>query len=211
MNDCTCKPGVPACMSCLRETFPVSRNDMLNARAFAEEAHGDQKYNNLPYTEEHLDKVVDEILNFTSDPVYIAVGYLHDVLEDTNLEYDDVADQFGFTIADAVFDLTDGDGETRFERQLFTYARCRDNAISRLVKLCDRTVNMRASFKTKHAFTYVNEYERFKGSLLVIDCNRCQWIELDRLYNELKNDIGLYKEHYLRLLPSGEPQYLGDE
>jgi len=159
------------------------------ARQFAEEAHGDQKYDNMPYTNAHLDKVVHTLTFFTNDPVVLAMGYLHDVLEDTSVTYDELAKTFGHVIANGVLALTDQKGNSRFERQFLTYVRLRDNREALLVKLCDRITNMRASFGTKHAAAYVKEYERFKGSLYVEDdLFEGAWIILDSLYNGLLDE-----------------------
>ena len=168
----------------------VIARDMLHARLFAEVAHKDQIYDGKPYVEAHLDLVAQEVYEFTKDPVYIAVAYLHDTIEDTGTSLQDIADNFGWTIAHAVFAVTDRPGSSRFERQYMTYAACRENPISLAVKLCDRIVNMRASFKTVHALTYVNEYERFKGSLYVLSADDGElWDKLDILNEDLKKDI----------------------
>jgi (p)ppGpp synthase/HD superfamily hydrolase len=176
---------------------------VTEARIYANGAHGDQKYDGLPYVLGHLDLVVEEVLKYSKDPVVLTAAYLHDVLKDTEVTRNEMWEKFGKTITDAVECLTDGKGDTRFERQLVTYAKCRDNRISLVVKLCDRTVNMRKSFGSIHAITYVNEYERFKGSLYSINYqNECSnlWKELDALYKALKNDIQEKSSEYLKLI-----------
>ena len=59
---------------------------------------------------------------------------------------------------------------------------------------------MRASFKTRHSFTYVNEYERFKVSLYNPDFDDSElWEELDRIYDDLKKDMRENSDIYLKL------------
>jgi guanosine-3',5'-bis(diphosphate) 3'-pyrophosphohydrolase len=177
------------------------------AREFAEIAHGKQKYDGRPYTEAHLDKVVANIDRHTHDPVILAMGYLHDVLEDTEVEYDELAFVFGHTIANGVLALTDKKGSSRFERQLVTYSNLRDNKDALLVKLCDRITNMQASFGTKHAITYINEYERFKGSLYSEkdDFLVNAWDHLDGIYKALKEDLARDNDKYLKIMRNDIP------
>lgn len=178
----------------------VIARDIFNAREFAAEVHKDQKYDGKPYVEAHLDLVATEVYNFTQDPVHIAVAYLHDTMEDCGVEVHQLGTKFGWTIAHAVYAVTDCDGSNRFERQYKTYAKCRLNPVSLVVKLCDRIVNMSASFKTVHALTYVNEYERFKGSLWVHEADDGElWDKLDDLYEELKKDIRDNNHLYIEL------------
>ena len=77
-------------------------------RAFAIEAHGTQTYGKLPYVV-HLDEVASIL---PSDPALRAVAYLHDVLEDTAVTFEMLAQRFGSTIAEAVELVTDPEGES---------------------------------------------------------------------------------------------------
>jgi GTP pyrophosphokinase len=52
--------------------------------------------------EKHLDDVVDVLKRFGYSGKYIIAGYLHDILEDTGLSYNDVKRHFDEEIAEMV-------------------------------------------------------------------------------------------------------------
>jgi (p)ppGpp synthase/HD superfamily hydrolase len=116
------------------------------ARAFALAAHCDQRYGDHPYSF-HLDAVAQLLVPYGEDAQ--AVGYLHDVVEDTAVTLEHVRDQFGDRIADCVALFTDEPGETRRERKARTYAKlARVDGLERLaliVKAADRLANLRMS------------------------------------------------------------------
>lgn len=92
------------------------------AREFAFRAHNAigqrRKYVDRPYTD-HLEAVADLVPSVTSDETMIAAAYLHDVVEDTPVTFDEVADHFGADVAYLVIYLTpvsrtkDGNRATR--------------------------------------------------------------------------------------------------
>ncbi len=118
------------------------------ARDFAIKAHGDQKYGGQPYIV-HLDAVAN-ILRPNGSFARI-VGYLHDVLEDTKVTYEELADAFGSVVADLVLILTDEGLDTRRERKAKSNAKLRavkaDRQLALIVKAADRLANMRESAK----------------------------------------------------------------
>jgi (p)ppGpp synthase/HD superfamily hydrolase len=185
----------------MKRKLKLKINIVEVAREFAAVVHAKQMYDGKPYVSAHLDKVADNLRRFTSDPVALAMAYLHDVLEDTDITYDELGEVFGYTIANGVHFLTDQKGKNRFERQLVTYSRLRDEPTALLVKLCDRITNMQSSFGTKHAITYVNEYERFKGSLYSEDMKALTdaWKYLDSLYEDLKKHMRENTHTYIHL------------
>ena len=70
-------------------------NMIDKAKEFAIKAHGNQKYGKLPY-EYHLQQVVSKLMlwrDFNAFPItdeYIAVAWLHDVLEDTDVSCEQI-------------------------------------------------------------------------------------------------------------------------
>jgi len=116
------------------------------ARAFALEAHGEQRYGSHPY-HVHLDAVAELVEEHGEEAQ--ALAYLHDVVEDTPVEIDAIAEAFGRRIADCVAILTDGPGDSRQERKRESYARMAsvsgDLELALIVKAADRLANMRAS------------------------------------------------------------------
>lgn len=66
---------------------PSTTDDVLRARTFAIEAHGEQRYGDQPYSV-HLDAVAGLLEPYGADAQMI--GYLHDVVEDTAITADRV-------------------------------------------------------------------------------------------------------------------------
>ncbi len=91
---------------------------------------------------------------------------LHDVVEDTEITMDDLA-QAGFSIEvlEAVDALTKRKGETRLEAA----ARAASNSIARIVKLADNTENMdisRIENPTEKDFARIDEYKAVRKLLV---------------------------------------------
>ena len=84
------------------------------AREFAIERHGDQKYKDHPYIY-HLDGVRSLVEEFDGGFLAQAVALLHDVLEDTDTTYEDLIHEFNREIADIVVEVTqEGEKEPGF-------------------------------------------------------------------------------------------------
>ena len=153
------------------------------ARSFAFRAHGDQKYGDFPYMT-HLESVVAILkeFGFTSD-VFLAAGYLHDTLEDTHVNYGDLEREFGVTVADAVYDVTDELGRNREERHRKTYPKTAQNVNAIIVKLADRISNVRQSLKSGGKLDmYKKEYVYFQAILRSDnESTKAMWSELDKI------------------------------
>lgn len=120
----------------------------LRAERFATMKHGDQMYGDKPYTY-HLQAVVDNVkLRMKGHPmlhIYIAVAWLHDVMEDCGVSLQDIATEFDIQIAFAVQDLT------KTGNYLEYIQGCIDNELAREVKICDTVANLTESFKSGNA------------------------------------------------------------
>jgi (p)ppGpp synthase/HD superfamily hydrolase len=153
--------------------------------------HGMQNYDGYPYYY-HLEQVVDVLKEFGfSDDKYVIAGYLHDVMEDTAISYNDIKKQFGEEIAEIVYCVTDELGRNRKERKEKTYPKIASNPDAVIIKLADRIANMRNSIEKKHSMSdaYVKEFDDFESALYndnseqaVID----MWVELNNLIYILK-------------------------
>lgn len=125
---------------------------VIRAREYAEIAHGGQMYGEDPYIK-HLQDVHDALVDFgVTDIRALAAGYLHDVVEDTDVSIQDVQCEFGFLVADIVWFCTDEEGESRKERKSATYKKWQALISShpkghydlhRTVKVVDRICNLR--------------------------------------------------------------------
>ena len=155
----------------------MEKNKEINkSMRFAIESHRDvnQLYDGLPY-HVHLQEVVEYIKRFKhllDENDYIKVmcsGWLHDVLEDTKMNYNHIKTETNEEVADIVLLLTNHRGKNRKQRANDDYyagIKSDNNAI--FVKLCDRLGNMTHSFlygdgdKFK---MYKKELHNFKSKL----------------------------------------------
>ncbi|MHA6278877.1 HD domain-containing protein [Salinimicrobium sp. CAU 1759] len=78
------------------------------ALEFATKAHGDQmrKYSEEPYIE-HPKRVAEIVRTVPHTSEMICAAYLHDVVEDTPVEIEEIQQKFGKKVADLVQELTD--------------------------------------------------------------------------------------------------------
>ncbi len=159
----------------------------LAAQAFAKDRHGDQKYGELPYAV-HLNTVAKLAQPFGVDAMIVA--QLHDVIEDTDTSFDELAVIFGFIIADAVNYVTDVKLEDRAKRKLEINQRLaalnveEDAArLALIVKVCDRLSNVRSSYKSspRHYKMYQHEHAAFKKAVYRPGLCDDLWIELNAL------------------------------
>ncbi|MEL6178386.1 MAG: HD domain-containing protein [Myxococcota bacterium] len=145
-------------------------------RTFALDAHGDQRYGQHTYIY-HLDRVVEvlERHGYPSSMVLdldqrpdrlIAAGYLHDVLEDTEVDYATLTRAFGSAVADLVLAVTNTPG-TRRQRKEATYARISSHPDGPELKLADRIANVEESIRTGSSLLkmYRREWPEFEQRL----------------------------------------------
>lgn len=120
------------------------------AKRFATVKHVAQMYGDEPYSY-HLSAVVENVkLRKRFDPLlstYVAVAWLHDVMEDCGVTYEELEKEFGVAIAYAVLQLT------KYSTQSYeSYIQgCINCAIAREVKICDTMANLVESFKSDNA------------------------------------------------------------
>ena len=121
-----------------------------NAYAIAREAHEGQRRNSgEPYID-HPVAVASVLLDLRMDPASIAAALLHDVVEDTPITKEQIAQLFGNEVAhlvDGVTKLTVLENQTKEEAQANSYRKMfiamADDPRVVLVKLADRLHNMR--------------------------------------------------------------------
>jgi (p)ppGpp synthase/HD superfamily hydrolase len=96
------------------------------AMIFAQAAHAGQirKFSKLPYFL-HLQSVANMVQCFETAPEMVTIAYLHDTLEDTDVEFEDLAKEFGLYIANGVQALTNEEKSfgTRAQRKAADNAR----------------------------------------------------------------------------------------
>jgi (p)ppGpp synthase/HD superfamily hydrolase len=155
------------------------------ARSFAIKAHGDQKYGDRPYSY-HLDQVAAIVQPFGEEAV--AIAYLHDTAEDTEVSIAEIEQQFGKKIASCVALLTDEPGANRKEKKAKTYAKLAvvdgPNEVALLVKAADRLANVRACVKDNKLSlweVYRSEHQTFRRAAYRAGLCDPLWSELEVL------------------------------
>ncbi len=163
------------------------------ARAFAVQAHGYQRYGTRPYVE-HLDAVADLVRDL-GEP-FETIAYLHDVLEDTDIERPAIEGAFGAQVSRAVALLSDPGGLTRAERKAVINARLAEVGPgdatwpALVVKVADRLANVRACVRDGNDALrdrYAREHEDFRAAAWRPGV--ATWMdELDRLLEHTPRD-----------------------
>ncbi len=123
-------------------------NSILEAAAYARQAHGDQrrKYTGRPYVE-HPARVAARVsLHPRATESMVVAAWLHDIAEDTDVGLTDIAAHFGDDVAGIVGELTNppkGSTLSRAERKSMD----RDHLAqvsweAKIIKLADRLDNL---------------------------------------------------------------------
>lgn len=128
---------------------------VLVARAadFAARAHASQKRKGVaqePYIN-HLAEVALLLTEATGgqDPALIAAGWLHDTLEDTITEREELESLFGKEVATIVAEVTDDKSLPKSERKRLQIETAASKSRSaRMLKIADKTSNLRALAKS---------------------------------------------------------------
>lgn len=144
-------------------------NIIDRARYFAVGAHAGQKYDSHPY-EAHLLHVGVTLLHFSlSEPELLAAAWLHDTLEDTKANYQDLLKFFGTKIANTVLAVSSQPGKNRKERVKGVYAKVlAEGKLAVALKLADRISNTEYSIlsgNTNKTKMYKKEYNEFWAGL----------------------------------------------
>jgi (p)ppGpp synthase/HD superfamily hydrolase len=162
----------------------LPRSSVGSAREFAIKAHGWRTYGGKPY-HAHLQAVSNVLLDFRFfDPILIQSAWLHDVLEDTAITYEQIESKFGKVVAEIVRALTSEPGENRQQRNAATYPKIASNRWAIAVKLADRIANVRecVSMKDPRLSMYLKEHRGFRRALYRTDpTTRAMWAELDAI------------------------------
>lgn len=145
------------------------------AMMLAWERHGKQKYGNRPYFC-HLVEVITVLASFgySDNPDIICVGWLHDILEDTQTEKFELESLFGASVSYPVWALTAEEGINRMDKLQRVIPKLRSSDTALTVKLADRIANTRASL--------------IDGNKLYKAYSRENYLLRECLYQKKKND-----------------------
>ena len=153
------------------------------AEKFATEKHKDQMYGDVPYTE-HLKEVSGAVWLWDKTAFrneHVTIAWLHDVLEDTETELDELSEYFGEHIANSVEALS------HYGEPFYKYmAKVKNDPSATYIKMLDRFCNMK-NCKENHRLTkrYIKEYPEFKAALYTPQVHGYIWDLLDKEYRRL--------------------------
>ena len=157
-------------------------NFVARAYHFSQNAHRNQKrYSGQPYLSHPL-QVADILADLNLDVITIAAGLLHDVVEDTSLELENVKMEFGEEVAmlvNGVTKLSQISYKTKEEQQAENFRKMflaiAEDIRVILIKLADRLNNMRT-------LKYMPAPKRLKKAKETLD-----------IYVPIANRLGLYR------------------
>jgi len=161
------------------------------AKELAAMMHHGQGYGANPYTY-HLQQV-EMVLNrfgFLKDIVLRTCAWLHDLIEDTEVSYNQIRFKFGPEIADIVYAVTNEMGRNRRERFSKTYPKIKGNDRALILKLADRIANFEFAkgTDTQYLDMYKREWPEFKSALYNDNASdsriQAMWSYLETIFSE---------------------------
>lgn len=167
---------------------------VLKAAEFAAHKHREQRrkdsskspYINHPLALARI--LVEE--GGVNDSVVIAAALLHDTIEDTATEHQELRGQFGRAVADVVAEVTDTKWlEKGLRKRLQIVKASKSSASAKLIKLADKIANLRDIISSPPAdWSLARKQEYFDWAKRVVDELRGTNARLERKFD------GLYKK-----------------
>lgn len=163
-------------------------SNIEKAYLFASYAHKGQKYGECNYIT-HLYQVADIAKELGYDDDIIIVCFLHDILEDTKVTYDQIKKEFGKEVAEIVYLVTDELGRNRKQRKEKTYLKTRESWKATVVKICDRIANI--TYSIENSEKHLNMYKDEHFTFVFLDSTRHgkHTLKAWNMYNDLINKI----------------------
>ncbi len=173
------------------------------AKEFAVQAHTRivhlRKYTSAPYAV-HLENVAALVSSVTNEPETLAAAWLHDVVEDTPVTFEDVEREFGRPVAVLVESLTDvsrpADGTRAVRKGKDREHLAQASAAAKTIKLADLIDNCRdiCLHDRKFARIYLEEMKDLLGVLQ--DGHGQLYVEAAAVYEECSRSIhsDIYQE-----------------
>lgn len=113
------------------------------ALKYSEIKHNGQLYGEKPYMN-HIMDVVELAKDLGYNEEIQICCALHDVLEDTKTTPRDILVNFGVSVFETVWAVTDANGDSRKEKKMNTYPKIKGSYKATIVKILDRVCNIRA-------------------------------------------------------------------
>lgn len=119
---------------------------VLGAKKFAQEKHKNQKRKDgvTPYSD-HLEGVVNRLKNLgIVDKEILCAAWLHDIIEDTDVTFDQINEIFGREVAVMVLSLSKDHKIPKKDREIQYINQLRDAPLqTKIIKLCDISANLK--------------------------------------------------------------------
>ncbi len=163
-------------------------NLIQRAAIFAHNAHHGQvrKYSGLPYII-HPAQVAATVALVTDNQYLIAAAWLHDVVEDTEVTHADIDFEFGYTVGQFVWEVTDvsrpKDGNRAARKAVDRDHLSRASHEGQTLKLADLICNTRSIVAEDPNFAVVYLAEKRALLKVLTRGNKTLWDEATRLSN----------------------------
>ena len=119
---------------------------ILDAKKFAQEKHKNQKRKDgvTPYSD-HLEGVVNRLKNLgVTDKDVLCAAWLHDIIEDTCVTFDQINERFGREVAVIVLSLSKDQNIPKKDREMQYINQLKDASFqTKIIKLCDISANLK--------------------------------------------------------------------
>ena len=119
---------------------------ILGAKKFAQEKHKNQKRKDgvTPYSD-HLEGVVNRLKNLgVTDKDVLCAAWLHDIIEDTDVTFDQINERFGREVAVIVLSLSKDQNILKKDREVQYINQLKDASFqTKIIKLCDISANLK--------------------------------------------------------------------
>ncbi|MCI4433459.1 MAG: bifunctional (p)ppGpp synthetase/guanosine-3',5'-bis(diphosphate) 3'-pyrophosphohydrolase [Nitrosopumilus sp.] len=119
---------------------------ILGAKKFAQEKHKNQKRKDgvTPYSD-HLEGVVNRLKNLgVTDKDVLCAAWLHDIIEDTDVTFDQINERFGREVAVIVLSLSKDQNIPKKDREMQYINQLKDASFqTKIIKLCDISANLK--------------------------------------------------------------------
>lgn len=168
----------------------ILTKNIISAQNYALKQHAHKEYGDgIPYSI-HLILVISFVQEFIyltpehDHETIVVAAWLHDLMEDNGVSYNEVKKLFGKDVAEIVGCVTNEWGRDRHEKALKTYPKTATNKLAIFVKLADRLANSTYSKLNGSSMfeKYSKEYGLFEQQLRITNEYDPMWEKLEDIY-----------------------------
>ena len=162
----------------------------LQALNLAAEKHKHQRragYDPIPYVN-HLIKVTTALVEIAKeeDQDLLIAAVLHDIVEDSDLNVKDIAEQFGERVASIVGELTDDMSLEYNHRKQLQVDNAKNLSIpAQKIRIADKTSNLEDIFSYPLEWPQAKKIAYLENSIKVVDQIRGVSVPLENWFDEM--------------------------